>query len=101
MRKKGLLGIFIVCLFIHSSPAQEARANYLGLDKLLGEGSFFDNHVTGFMLYDLDSQMVRYDKNSHLYFIPASTTKLFTFFGSLMVLGDSTTFLRFIDKKKN
>ncbi|WP_162418938.1 D-alanyl-D-alanine carboxypeptidase [Cyclobacterium roseum] len=100
MRKRSLLGIFILCLIVQSSHAQEAKANFLGLDKLLGDGSFFDNHLTGFMLYDLDSQLVRYDKNSHLYFIPASTTKLFTFFGSLMVLGDSTTFLRFINKEE-
>ncbi|SEJ36111.1 D-alanyl-D-alanine carboxypeptidase / D-alanyl-D-alanine-endopeptidase (penicillin-binding protein 4) [Cyclobacterium xiamenense] len=98
MQKTALLGFVFVCFFWFSTSAQDAKSAYLGLDELLGEGSFFDNHLTGFMLYDLDSQLVRYDKNSHLYFIPASTTKLFTFFGSLMVLGDSTTFLRFILK---
>ncbi|MFC4873760.1 D-alanyl-D-alanine carboxypeptidase/D-alanyl-D-alanine-endopeptidase [Negadavirga shengliensis] len=98
MGRKILLGACVFFIPFFQVVAQEARERYLGLDALLGKDSFFDNHLTGFMLFDLDSQTVQYDKNSHLHFIPASTTKLLTFFGSLLVLGDSTTFLRFIPK---
>ncbi|WP_114747996.1 D-alanyl-D-alanine carboxypeptidase [Pleomorphovibrio marinus] len=94
-----LFGIFSFSILFSEIRAQDGRRLYVGLDELLGKGSFFDNHQTGFMLYDLDSQRVQYDKNSHIYFIPASTTKLFTFFSSLLVLGDSTNLLRFVNKE--
>ena len=96
--KKGMrvnLWIFLL-FFTHPLIAQDASERYIGLDKLLGKDTFFDNHLTGFMLYDLDSQTVHYEKNSQIYFIPASTIKLFTFYGATMVLRDSTTLLRYV-----
>jgi D-alanyl-D-alanine carboxypeptidase/D-alanyl-D-alanine-endopeptidase (penicillin-binding protein 4) len=96
MKLKFLAAAIVGLAIFQDINAQDLRSSFLGLDELMGENSFFDNHLTGFMLYDLDSQVVRYEKNSHMYFIPASTTKLFTFFGALMVLTDSSTFLRFI-----
>ncbi|SHN28382.1 D-alanyl-D-alanine carboxypeptidase / D-alanyl-D-alanine-endopeptidase (penicillin-binding protein 4) [Cyclobacterium lianum] len=101
MHKKIFLPLFFFCSIHFASYAQDTRSIVIGLNDYLGEGSFFDNHLTGFMLYDLDSQQIRYDKNGHIYFVPASTTKLFTFFGSLMVLGDSTNFLRFVPEGNN
>ena len=101
MKIKILPAFFIWLFTFQTIFAQDVKSNYIGLDNLMGKDSFFENHLTGFMLYDLDSQVVRYEKNSHMYFIPASTTKLFTFFGALMVLTDSTTFLRFIPDGKN
>lgn len=88
--------LVLLLFFSHSIFAQDVKTRYIGLDKLLGEGSFFDNHLTGFMLYDLDSQVVQYERNSQIYFIPASTIKLFTFFAATMVLKDSTNLLRFV-----
>lgn len=96
-RKHVSLFLFLL-LFIPSVAAQDARQRYIGLDKLLGDDSFFDNHLTGFMLYDLDSQTVQFEKNSQIYFIPASTAKLFTFYASTMVLRDSSTLFRFVPK---
>lgn len=90
--------LVFLLFFFHLVAAQDARERYIGLEKLLGEDTFFDNHLTGFMLYDLDSQTVQYEKNSHIYFIPASTVKLFTFYGATMVLKDSTNLLRFVPK---
>jgi D-alanyl-D-alanine carboxypeptidase/D-alanyl-D-alanine-endopeptidase (penicillin-binding protein 4) len=98
MNTKPLLSLVLFLFLVQPIFAQDARERYIELDKLLGKDSFFDNHLTGFMLYDLDSQTVQFEKNSHIYFIPASTVKLFTFYASLMVLGDSTTLLRFIPK---
>lgn len=98
MYKKTTVLFFILLVISFDTFSQDVRARYEGLDKLIGAGSFFDNHLTGFFLYDLDSQTVQFDKNSHLYFIPASTTKLLTFFASLLVLGDSSTLLRYTPK---
>ena len=101
MMSKKLLLILIFLCYLSSVQAQDARQRYIGLDSLLGENTFFDNHLTGFMLYDLDSQTFQYEKNSEKYFIPASTVKLFTFYASMMVLSDSTTLLRYLPRGDN
>lgn len=98
MCKKTTVLFLVLFVISFNTFSQDVRVRYEGLDKLIGAGSFFDNHLTGFYLYDLDSQKVQFDKNSHLYFIPASTTKLLTFFASLLVLGDSSTLLRYTPK---
>lgn len=97
MCRRPLL-FLIFSFYVYSVQAQDPRQRYIGLDSLLGQNSFFDSHLTGFMLYDLDSRTLQYEKNSEKYFIPASTMKLFTFYASMMVLGDSTTLLRYVPK---
>ncbi|WP_339869465.1 D-alanyl-D-alanine carboxypeptidase [uncultured Algoriphagus sp.] len=94
--RKLITGVLLIVSFNSSLFAQLHRNQYLKLEAALGDGSFFSGHLTGFMLYDLDSQSVLYEKNSHQRFIPASTTKLFTLFSSLVVLGDSTQTLRYV-----
>lgn len=90
---------FSILLFSNFSYGQvsEIVERYAGLDSLLNEQSFFGNHLTGFVLFDLDSQRVLYEKNSHLNFIPASTTKLLTFYGSILVLNDSLPAFRYVE----
>lgn len=101
MKVRPILSLFFIFYILQTASGQDARARFVGLDKLLGEESFFDNHLAGFMLYDLDSQMILYEKNSQLNFIPASTIKLFTFYASIMVLDDSTNVLRFVPRGKD
>lgn len=93
------LWFFSMLFYSNFSFGQESEIvqRYLGLDSLLNEQSFFGNHLTGFVLFDLDSQRVLYEKNSHLNFIPASTTKLLTFYGSLLVLKDSLPAFRYVE----
>ncbi|TXE03096.1 D-alanyl-D-alanine carboxypeptidase [Algoriphagus aquimarinus] len=98
--RKQLSLLFFIIFFSTSLFAQLNRDQYIKLESALGEGSFFNGHLTGFMLYDLDSQRVLYEKNSHQRFIPASTTKLFTLFSSLIVLNDSTQTLRYVTEGK-
>ncbi|MBT0812373.1 D-alanyl-D-alanine carboxypeptidase [Litoribacter ruber] len=88
----------LLFLQVSSLIAQPSRDKTAELESYFNKDSFFNNHLTGFMLYDLDTQQPVYEKNSHLYFIPASTTKLVTFFSSLITLGDSTTILRYVNK---
>ncbi|MFC3881603.1 D-alanyl-D-alanine carboxypeptidase/D-alanyl-D-alanine-endopeptidase [Algoriphagus namhaensis] len=92
--KKASLAIilFLVCL---TGFAQLSRDQYQKLETALGDRSFFSGHLTGFVLYDLDSQQVLFEQNSQIRFIPASTTKLFTLFASVVILGDSTQTLRY------
>ncbi|WP_026952499.1 D-alanyl-D-alanine carboxypeptidase [Algoriphagus mannitolivorans] len=88
--------IFTLTFYFWESQAQTTRAQYIRLSELLGDQSFFSGHLTGFVLYDLDSQLVLFEKNSQINFIPASTTKLFTLFAAVAVLQDSTQTLRYL-----
>jgi len=92
-----LLGI-ILLIFNFQLQAQELSLieKYQRLDELLGSNSYFGQHHTGFVLFDLDSSVVKFEKNSHLNFIPASTTKLLTFYASLVTLKDSTRTLKYV-----
>lgn len=91
--------VFLFLSFVTSfSFAQLNREQYETLEKAVGDQSFFANHLSGFELYDLDSQIVIFERNSEQRFIPASTTKLFTLFSSLVILNDSTQTLRYVTK---
>jgi D-alanyl-D-alanine carboxypeptidase/D-alanyl-D-alanine-endopeptidase (penicillin-binding protein 4) len=52
---------------------------------------------TGFMLYDPAQKEELYSFQSDKYFTPASNTKIFTFYTSLIVLGDSVPGLRYVE----
>ncbi|MFN4000174.1 D-alanyl-D-alanine carboxypeptidase [Algoriphagus sp.] len=97
MRHPYIFVLLLVTLgFSHSSFSQLSRAQFIKLESALGDQSFFSGHLTGFMLYDLDSQQVLFEKNSQIRFIPASTTKLWTLFASILILQDSTQTLRYV-----
>lgn len=97
--RKFKLFLFGLLLF-NSVDAQISRDQYIKLETSFDKSSFFGNHLTGFVLYDLDSQLVLYEKNSQLNFIPASTAKLFTLFASWMILKDSTQTMRYVADEK-
>ncbi|SHO64295.1 D-alanyl-D-alanine carboxypeptidase [Algoriphagus zhangzhouensis] len=58
------------------------------INKSFTKSDVFDKGHLGFMLLDPDKDKVLVDINSDKYFIPASNTKLFTFYTSYTVLGD-------------
>ena len=59
------------------------------INKSLTRSDVFDKGHLGFMLVDPEKDKTLVDINSDKYFIPASNTKLFTFYTSYTVLGDS------------
>ncbi|MCM0042379.1 MAG: D-alanyl-D-alanine carboxypeptidase [Algoriphagus sp.] len=93
--KKIVLSLLISSCFAWLASAQISQDTLAQLDSAFGPQSFFEGHLSGFMLYDLESKQVIFEKNSHLYQIPASTAKLLTLYGALQVLQDSTQTLRY------
>ncbi|MFN3840031.1 MAG: D-alanyl-D-alanine carboxypeptidase/D-alanyl-D-alanine-endopeptidase [Cyclobacteriaceae bacterium] len=55
----------------------------------------FQQHM-GFVLYDPAERKIMFTYNGERYFTPASNTKIFTFYTSLKLLGDSVPGLRYI-----
>jgi D-alanyl-D-alanine carboxypeptidase/D-alanyl-D-alanine-endopeptidase (penicillin-binding protein 4) len=94
--KKILFALFACFFLYNAASAQVPTAGITQLDSAFGSQSFFAGHLTGFMLYDLESKQVVFEKNSHLYQIPSSTAKLMTLYGALLVLKDSTQTLRYL-----
>lgn len=58
--------------------------------------SNFSNYQTGFCLYDLSERKLIFEKNANKFFIPASNTKLLTFYAGLCTLPDSLPSIKYI-----
>ncbi|OOG78201.1 D-alanyl-D-alanine carboxypeptidase [Algoriphagus sp. A40] len=59
------------------------------INKSLSKSDVFDKGHFGFMLLDPEKDKALVEINSNKYFIPASNTKIFTFYTSYSILGDS------------
>ncbi|RYE31213.1 MAG: peptidase S13 [Sphingobacteriaceae bacterium] len=68
------------------------------ISKLFNNSVINQNHFTGFALYDQDKKKMIFAENETKYFTPASNTKLFTFYTSLQILGDSIPGLRYTER---
>lgn len=73
----------LILLFLFSSCTVQK------INKSLTKSEVFDKGHLGFILLDPDKDKILVDINSDKYFIPASNTKLFTFYTSYTILGDS------------
>lgn len=58
----------------------------------------FNKTITGFMLYDPEGDSTIYAENETKYMIPASNTKLFTYYAGLNALGDRIPALKYTIK---
>ncbi|MES2277015.1 MAG: D-alanyl-D-alanine carboxypeptidase [Bacteroidota bacterium] len=94
MRISPFYLVLILAVFLVSCKSQIIRKS--NVKKLFTQSAIVNDHFTGFALYDLDKQQMIYELNDDRYYNPASNTKLFTFYTSLRMLGDSIPALRYI-----
>ncbi|MDA1269114.1 MAG: D-alanyl-D-alanine carboxypeptidase, partial [Bacteroidetes bacterium] len=59
--KRILLSLLLSFWLCNLSSAQGSKENITQLDSAIGKQSFFDGHLTGFILYDLDSKQVVFE----------------------------------------
>ncbi|MCJ8210858.1 D-alanyl-D-alanine carboxypeptidase [Mucilaginibacter sp. RS28] len=88
----------LLCILVLVSTLNIAEAGGIRkrkIRRLFKHSAIFNDHFTGFALYDLDENKSLLEINADKYYTPASNTKLFTFYTSLKILGDSIPALKY------
>lgn len=89
----------LCCIMLYSANAAFAqKLNKRKIRKLVSRSEINADHFTGFVLYDIDKKKTIYQQNADKYFIPASNTKLYTYYAALNMLGDSIPGLRYVTR---
>ncbi|MBO6622812.1 MAG: D-alanyl-D-alanine carboxypeptidase [Balneola sp.] len=106
--KKYILGSLLVlvsCTSVEKVAEKEISDNEtkdLGkteqLAQIFENSDTFRKTITGFMLFDPEGDSTIYAENENKYMIPASNTKLFTYYAGLNVLGDRIPALKYTIK---
>ena len=94
-------GLFLVVILLSlscSSIKRLQKSKVKEYQNLVQHSAIFNQGFTGFELYDPSSDQVIYSINADKYFTPASNTKIFTFYTSLNILGDSIPAFRYVAK---
>ena len=63
------------------------------------EDTYFNQHYTGFGLYDPALDQYLYQKNIDKYFTPASNTKIFTLYASLHIIRDRISTFKYYENQ--
>jgi len=66
--------------------------------KIIKKSELLNEHFTGFALFDQDKDKMIYEQNASKHLVPASNTKMYTFYTVLNMLGDSIPALKYITK---
>lgn len=76
------------------SSKKMAEAPPMSINRQIEESSVFSDIFTGLALYDPAMDSMLYSHEADKYYTPASNTKLFTFYTTLKILGDSLPLYR-------
>lgn len=90
-----ILLFFLIFLSFTFVEVKAQRINSKTIKKLIENSKEQENSFTGFALYDLQTKKMVAEYNSNKYFIPASNTKLFTFYAGMKILGDTLPGLKY------
>ncbi|MEP7324126.1 MAG: D-alanyl-D-alanine carboxypeptidase [Saprospiraceae bacterium] len=81
-------------LILSCNSSKKSAGNTPNLPSLLEQSPVFNNHFTGFVLFDPVTQKTLYSMNGDKYFTPASNTKILTLYTALMLLPDTLPSVR-------
>jgi len=87
----------VLCIIFMGSCATNKRMAKK-IDTFLKKSIILNDHLVGFAVSDLDKKELIYKINADKYFIPASNTKLYTFYAGLKMYPDSLPSLRYIER---
>jgi D-alanyl-D-alanine carboxypeptidase/D-alanyl-D-alanine-endopeptidase (penicillin-binding protein 4) len=90
--------IVFITLLLLTSTVYSQKISSRKIQKLIEKSEILREHFTGFALYDQDKDKMIYEQNGSKHFIPASNTKMFTFYTVLNMLGDSIPALKYVIK---
>jgi D-alanyl-D-alanine carboxypeptidase/D-alanyl-D-alanine-endopeptidase (penicillin-binding protein 4) len=89
----------IAMMFLLSSTTIYAqKIPHRKIKKLIEKSEILKEHFTGFALYDQNKDQMIFGQNASKHFIPASNTKMYTFYTVLEMLGDSIPALKYVTK---
>lgn len=92
---KRIVSCIIASIICSACATNQKMAK--GVASQFDKPAITNQYHTGFALYDLEAKKMIYEKHADLYFVPASNTKLYTFYAGLKMLGDSVPALRYIE----
>jgi serine-type D-Ala-D-Ala carboxypeptidase/endopeptidase (penicillin-binding protein 4) len=104
MKKNYLLSILFAWLqLVLLTNCQPKYFSQKSFSQRMEQDSVYKNDFTGVSVYDVNTKQYIVNHNADKYFTPASTTKLFTFYAALKLLGNKPDLklpaLKYIVKK--
>lgn len=79
--------MFLIVVISFSCSTSKVRIKSTA--RLIQQSAVFSQNQTGVVFYDIIEQKTVFEQVANRFFMPASNTKLFTFYASLKTLGDS------------
>ncbi|AMQ01072.1 Peptidase S13 [Pedobacter cryoconitis] len=90
------ISALLILLFLESCSVQHRLAK--DVSRFLKDSPVLNDHLVGFAISGLTQNELIYAQNADKYFIPASNTKLYTFYAGLKMIPDSIPAIRYIER---
>jgi D-alanyl-D-alanine carboxypeptidase/D-alanyl-D-alanine-endopeptidase (penicillin-binding protein 4) len=90
--------LLYILIFAVGLSAQSQKIPTRKIKKLIEKSELLNEHFTGFALFDQEKDKMIFEQNASKHFVPASNTKMYTFYTALNILGDSIPALKYITK---
>ncbi|RQO67915.1 peptidase S13 [Pedobacter sp. KBW06] len=95
--KGTVLVALLISILLLGACSTERRLSS-SLKRNFKHSKILKGNAVGFVLYDPVNRKQVFEKDGSRYFIPASNTKLLTFYAALKMLGDSVPSLRYVER---
>ncbi|MCI4442523.1 MAG: D-alanyl-D-alanine carboxypeptidase [Lentimicrobium sp.] len=90
--------LLYILIFLVSTTVFSQKIPHRKIRKLIEKSEILNEHFSGFALFDQEKDKMIYEQNASKHFVPASNTKMYTFYTVLNMLGDSIPALKYITK---